>query len=100
MAQALSSNIYILPNTTFPLGKPSLKKTVFYEKNSQTGRADLPDFKKPYFFLQRVKQMGKSDQKKGKTSQNPYRAGGSAFYEFFHKIPFFFKTLVSLKKCN
>ena len=54
------------------------------KKNSQTGRAGLPDFTKPYFFfLQQMEEMGKTDQKKNKTSQNPYRAGGSAFYEFF-----------------
>ena len=28
----------------------AFKKTVSYEKNSQTGRASLPDFRKPYFF--------------------------------------------------
>ena len=60
-----------------------LKKTVFYEKNSQTGRAGLPDFTKPYFFLRQMEEMKKNRPQKNKTSRNPYRAGGSAFYEFF-----------------
>ena len=35
-----------------------LKKMVFCEeKISQTGRAGLPDFTKPYFFLQQMEEM-------------------------------------------
>ena len=43
--------------------------------------------------------IGKTDQKENKTSQNPYHGGGSAFYDFFlsqNTIFFFFQRMASL----
>ena len=73
-------------------GKPSFnkKKGILWERRkSQTGRASLLDFTTPYFFLQQMEEMEKMDQK-NKTSQNPYRAGGSVFYDFLTEYLFFF----------
>ena len=79
------------------LGKTSFKKTVFCEKNIQTGRAGQPDFTKPFFLLQRVEKMRKTDQKKEFTKLLPGGGGGSAFYEFFSLTKYrFLKRMASL----
>ena len=54
------------------------KKMVFYENNSQSGRAGLPNFTKPNFFFKEWKKWGKWTRK-NITSQNLYRGAGQHF---------------------
>ena len=59
-------------------GSQRLKKTVFYEKVHKRGAGGS------FLFFQ-MEEMEKKRTNKNKTSENPYRAGGSAFYDFFSR---------------
>ena len=69
------------------LGKSSfyLKKREFCEKIHKPGGRVCRISQKLIFFFKKWKINGKINQKQNKTSQNPYRAGWSAF---FHNILF------------
>ena len=51
--------------------------------NSQNRAGRSAVFHKTLIFSSKIEKIEKTDQKRSKISQNPYRAGGSAFYDFF-----------------
>ena len=67
----------------YVLREAIIKKTVVYEKIDKPGGRVCRISQNLFFSSSKSGKNGENGPKENKTSQNPYRAGGSAFYELF-----------------